>query len=276
MTQVINNTEINSLLFGSNREVIATQPETAEAVLFNDSDGNEIRAQFFVHSSKSPNIIFYPSTETDLTKYEAMANSYVAHGINVLLLSYRGDNSSGGVCTLVDFFEDGRTLFTQALSCLDKKGFAGATFIMGQSLGSILAIDVVSRNPESVKGLILESAMCQTVDYLSNRGFDTTTVDELEEFGFRNLEKIEKIKLATLIFHGAKDSLIPIADAEKLQASSGARTKQFFIIPGAEHHELYQIGGKLYFETIKTFIDTLCGVNTWRQKRRKYQESQEN
>lgn len=275
MTEIINNPDINTLLFKSNRENFGELPETAEAVELNDSNGNRIKAQFYLHDTKSANIIFYPSADTSLASYEEMANSYVAHGLNVLLLSYRADNNSEIECTLADFYDDGRTLFTQAIKWFDDKGLTGAKLVMGQSLGSILAIDVVSHDPDPVKGILLESAMCQTVDYLANRGLDTRSIDGLEEKGFGNLEKIEKIKLATLIFHGAKDSLIPIADAEKLQASSGARTKQFFIIPGAEHDSLYQSGGKLYFETIKTFIDTLCGVNTWRQKRRKYQDSQE-
>jgi len=116
--------------------------------------------------------------------------------------------------------------------------------------------------------------MCQTTEYLTSRGVDTSSILNLEEQGFGNVEKVEKIELPTLIFHGAKDARISIADAEKLQASSAARTKQFFIIPGAQHEFLYKSGGELYFETIKKFIDTLCGVNTWRQKRRKYLEDQ--
>jgi hypothetical protein len=62
--------------------------------------------------------------------------------------------------------------------------------------------------------------------------------------------------------------LVAIAEAEKIQAFSGARTKQFFVIPGAEHHTVGKTGGQLYIKTIKQFTDTVCGVNTWRQNRR--------
>ena len=77
-----------------------------------------------------------------------------------------------------------------------------------------------------------------------------------------------------MIFHGARDALVAIAEAEKLQASSGARTKQFFVIPGAEHHTVGETGGDLYVEEIKKFIDTVCGVNTWRQKRKSHKRNQ--
>lgn len=274
MTQIIDNSEINSLFFHCKRDGFPQHSEKAQTLVFKDSSGNSIGAQYYLHDPKSANIIFYPSTDTSLAQYEEMAARYTAHGLNVIVLSYRADNGNAPN-TLTDFYEDGRTLFDQAIAWLDNNKFEGTKFIMGQSLGSVLAIDVVSRNPEPVKGILLESAMCEIVDYLNNRGISTDGIADLEEHGFCNIEKIEKIELATLIFHGARDAFISIAEAEKLQASSGARTKQFFIIPGAQHESLYASGGDLYFETIKKFIDTLCGVNTWRQKRRKYNEAQE-
>jgi alpha-beta hydrolase superfamily lysophospholipase len=275
MTQFIDNPQINTLLFGCKRDGFSKQSKTAQTLQFQDSSGNTILAQLYTHSPESANIIFFPSTETPLVQYEEMAASYIAHGMNILVLSYRADYKTDTVPKMSEFYADGRVLFEQSIAWLDNNGFSGAKFILGQSLGSVLAIDVASHTPEPIKGMLLESAMCQTTDYLNKRGLSTENINNVEELGFCNLEKIEKIKLATLIFHGAKDEFIPITDAEKLQASSGARTKQFFIIPGAQHSSLHASGGKLYFETIKNFIDTLCGVNTWRQKRKKYNEARE-
>lgn len=275
MSQFIDHPEINSLLFDHQRVGFDATKSSGKDIIFEDSCSEKIIARFFATESKtSPNIIFYPSTETPLVHFDEMAQSYNQHGINVLILSYRGDNGGSQVSTLSEFYEDGRVLFDQALSWLVANEFTGANFVMGQSLGSVLAIDTVFNNLDSVKGILLESAMCQTDEYLTSRGVDTSSIANLEEQGFDNAEKMEKIELPTLIFHGSKDSWTPISDAEKLQSFSGARTKQFFIIPGAQHEFLYRSGGQLYFETIKKFIDTLCGVNTWRQKRRKHIEDQ--
>lgn len=274
MSQIINHPEINSVLFDHQRASFDATKSTGKDIILKDSSSEPIIARFFATEKSSPNIIFCPSTETPLVHIDEMARSYNQHGINVFVLSYRGDNGSSNVSSLNEFYEDGRVLFDQALSWLVTNEFVGANFVMGQSLGSILAIDITFNNLDSIKGILLESAMCQTAEYLTSRGVDTSSIKNLEEQGFGNIGKIEKIELPTLIFHGARDSWIPITDAEKLQASSGARTKQFFIIPGAQHEFLYKSGGELYFETIKKFIDTLCGVNTWRQKRRKYLEDQ--
>jgi hypothetical protein len=129
---------------------------------------------------------------------------------------------------------------------------------------------------DSIKGLILESGICDTTSFLEALGASGVQTDFTEKEGFNTLEKIEKIKIPTLIFHGACDGLVAIAEAENLQASSGARAKQFFVIPGADHHTVGKTGGKLYIKTIKEFIDTVSGVNTWRQKRRDHKSKRKN
>jgi hypothetical protein len=94
-----------------------------------------------------------------------------------------------------------------------------------------------------------------------------------EEEGFDIIKKIEKIKLPTLIFHGARDSQVSVAQAENLQSCSGAKSKQFYVIPGAERDRLPEAGGDLYFQTIKKHIDTICGINTWRQRRKSFKNN---
>ncbi len=94
--------------------------------------------------------------------------------------------------------------------------------------------------------------MCGTASFLEAMGVSPEQADIAEEEGFNNIEKIEKIKTPTLIFHGARDELVAIAEAEKIQASSGARTKQFFVIPGAEHHTVSETGGDLYIKRLNS------------------------
>jgi fermentation-respiration switch protein FrsA (DUF1100 family) len=138
---------------------------------------------------------------------------------------------------------------------------------MGKSIGSACAIDIAYKFPDYIKGLIIDSGFCDTLPLLSALGIDTEKLGLIEDNGFNNLKKIEKIKLPTLILHGARDSTVPPAQAETLQASSGARSKQFHIVPGAGHGKVAEVGGELYFETIKNFVNTVSGINTWRQRR---------
>jgi hypothetical protein len=144
---------------------------------------------------------------------------------------------------------------------------------MGRSLGSVCAIDTVHAKNDMVKGLLIESGFCETVSLLQGLGVTIAAGDLADHESFDNMQKIAGIKLPTLIFHGAKDSLVTVAQAEKLQAASGARNKQFFVIPGASHETVSKVGGDLYFQKIKEFINTVCGVNTWRQRRREFKSN---
>ncbi len=146
---------------------------------------------------------------------------------------------------------------------------------MGRSLGSACAIDLVSRYPDDFKGLILDSAFANTLPLAKRLGYDISNHDITEEDCFNNLAKIRKITNPTLIFHGARDQIIPVAEAEKLQAESGAKTKQFHIVPGADHNSIISIGGSLYFETIKNFINIVTGKNTWRQRRKSHKKKRD-
>ena len=188
--------------------------------------------------------------------------------MNVFLASYRGCGINNGTSSIAAMYADAQKLFPLAVDWLRSNGYSGALFVMGQSLGCLSAIDAVLNESDSVKGLILESAICGTSSFLRALGLSEKLADIAEEEGFNNIQKIAKIKVPTLIFHGTKDSLVAVTEAEELQAASGARNKQFFIIPGAKHYSVGKTGGDLFVKAIKQFADTTCGVNTWRQKRK--------
>jgi hypothetical protein len=179
---------------------------------------------------------------------------------------------NGGKPGIISMMEDADFLLHETILLAQKKKIKGHLFVMGKSLGSACAIDIAYNHADSLKGLIIESGFCDTLPFLEEVGVDISEKRLSEEDGFNNREKIEKIKLPTLILHGARDTLVPPAHAEVLQATSGARTKQFHLIPGANRETMIETGGELYFKTIKTFTDTVSGVNTWRQRRRKYKK----
>lgn len=243
-------------------------PHYAEDVNFEIVPGLSLHCRFYLADPKAPVLFLFPSTANSFYSLDVLAEGYVKQGMNIFLASYRGCGQNSGSPSIGAVFADSEKLFDLGVKWLSSNGFNGPVFVMGQSLGSIAAIDIVSKNTDSIKGLILESSICETGPFLEALGTGLEIADFPEEEGFNTLKKIEKIKNPTLIFHGASDRLVAVAEAEKIQASSGARTKQFFVIPGAEHHTVGETGGQLYIKAIKQFTDTVCGVNTWRQNRR--------
>ncbi|MCP4339263.1 MAG: alpha/beta hydrolase [Desulfobulbaceae bacterium] len=270
----IDQPEVISLLFPLKSQAVSPCPDNAEDIIFETEAEFLLNCRFFLADLEAPILFFYPATEMSTDSFDKVADKYLKQGMNVFLASYRGCGMNSGSPSVGWMFSDSEKLFQLASNWLKNKGCTGHFFVMGQSLGSVCAIDTVLNNSDAVKGLIIESGICDTVAFLEAKGASLGAEKISEAEGFNNIEKIEKIKNPTLIFHGARDELVAIAEAEKLQASSGARTKQFFIIPGAEHHTVSETGGDLYVQTIKQFTDTVCGVNTWRQKRRSYKRNQ--
>lgn len=272
----IDHPEVTALLFSRENSAHSLCPVDAEDVLFEIDPGISLQCRFYFAGQDAPVLFVYPATAGDAHSFDGVAEDYCRQGMNIFLTSYRGCGKNSGSPSVSAMYADSEKLLHLAFDWLTGKGCLGPYFLMGQSVGSTCAIDTVVKNGGSIKGMILESGICDTSSFLGALGASTAQADITEEEGFNTLEKIEKIKIPTLIFHGARDGLVAIAEAEKLQASSGARTKQFFVIPGAEHHTVGKTGGELYIKTIKQFIDTVSGVNTWRQKRRDHKSKRKN
>lgn len=267
--------EIEALLFTPSDDQHGNCPENAKDVLFTRQPGVSLAFRFYLSAADAPTLIYYPCGRGSLDLFNPLAASFTTIGVNVLLASWRGFGKSTGSPTISALFTDALEFFSRSLDWLGAQGYNGKIFVMGQSLGTVAAIEVVHKNTDLVNGLILESSLCDTLPFLSAIGAQVPSAGIAEEEGFQNLRKIAAIKVPTIFFHGARDVLVPVSQAEKLQAASAAKNKQFLIIPGAEHFTISETGGKLYFQTIKGFIDTVCGVNTWRQRRRKYQEKRD-
>lgn len=265
--------DILAHLFPQLSTTISPCPPGATDVQLEVDKGIMLGCRYYSGAPEFPTLLFFPSAHETVSTFDPVAKVYNEHGMNVFFVSYRGQGNNSGSPTIEAMLTDAGRVVELARGWLSDNNFGGPFFIMGQSLGSVCAINIMYHSTEAAKGLIIESGICNTASYLEAIGANVSHLEFDEEEGFNNIQKIEKIKSPTLIFHGAKDALVTVSEAENLQASSGARSKQFFVIPGAEHHTLAQTGGELYFQTIKKYIDTVCGVNTWRRRRKSFKSS---
>ena len=235
----------------------------------------DLVCRFYLATPQAPTLIYFHSGCEATESFDIEAESFIDVGINVFLTSIRGFGKSTGALSLATLNEDAHLQFSYATKWLAEKKYSGPILIMGRALGSVCALEVTKSNPDSIKGLILESAFCDTLPLLTAISTTKETIKGISENeGFGNLQKIAEIKIPTIIFHGSRDTIVPVSQAEKLHAASAARNKQFLLIPGAEHHNVSKTGGILYYKTIKTFIETVCGINTWRHRRKKIKSGQ--
>lgn len=247
-------------------------PTGATDVEIETEPGITIGCRFHITDSTAPNILFFHGNGEIAADYDEIGPLYNEAGMNFLVTDYRGYGWTNGNPTVSSMFADAEILFQETRNWLNSNKYSGPLFFMGRSLGSAPAIDLATRHEDAIKGLILESAIAETIPLARILGINPEVSEISEDDGFNNLKKIESISKATFILHGAQDELIPAADAEKLQSYSGARSKEFVVIPGAGHNTMIATGGKLYFQTIKQFIDKVTGVTNWRRRRKATKE----
>lgn len=228
-----------------------------------------ISCRFHLIDKQAPVILYFHGNAEEVSDYDPIGPMYTAAGMNFIVTEYRGYGWSSGSPTVTSMFSDSRHLLDDIAKWLAANQYTGALFTMGRSLGSACAIDICCYRGEMIKGLIIESGFCDTLPLIKSLGLDPSVLDIKESDCFNNREKISKVKHPTLILHGSNDSLIPLNEAEKLQSYSGARSKEFQVIPGANHSTTISTGGDYYFLAIKQFIDKVTGTSSWRNRRKK-------
>ncbi|MDR3631822.1 MAG: alpha/beta hydrolase [Desulfocapsaceae bacterium] len=267
-TSKLDQPEILSRLFYPRNEATTPLPKGAVDVNFEVESGISIGCRFYLHDPLSPSILYFHGNGEIPCDLDDRGLEYMSVGCNLLVTSYRGYGGSSGSPTVASMFGDARRLFEAVGSWLHQKGYTAPLFLMGRSLGSVCAIDLASVHGDTVKGLIIESGFADTLPLLQALSVPRTALPLNEEEGFGNKEKIGRVRMPTLILHGARDQLIPHSEGEKLQAASGARNKQFLLIPGADHNTVVSTAGRLYYQTIRQFIDNITGTSSWRNRRK--------
>ena len=269
----LDHTEILQYLFHPHPTEQDAKPEYSYDIDVIVEDGVKLGCRFFLENLAAPTILYFHGNGETVSDYNDIAPFYRRFGLNLLVATYRGYGWSTGSPSVSTMLSDCHAVYKEYEQLSAEMHLAGPLFVMGRSIGSAAAIELCQDQPELIKGLIIESGFADTLPLLYCLGLAPDKCQLTEEDGFGNLKKISEIKLPTLILHGAADQVIPVPQAERLQAFCGARMKKFFIIPGADHNSMIASGGEHYFLTIKTFTDEATGRNTWREKRHKYKRT---
>ena len=274
MNNILDTPEVLNHLFHPRKSSPTPLPKQALDINFSMDDGVTIGCRFFTADKEAPVILFFHGNGEIVPDYDQIGPMYNSQGINILVSDYRGYGWSEGNPTSTNMLADGHSIYRQAKDWLQKNDYTGAFFLMGRSLGSVNAIELAKAHNEDIGGLIIESGFAETMPLAITLGFDVDSTHMTEEQGFNNMTKIESVTKPTFILHGQADSLINISQAEKLHAACGARSKELQIVPGADHNSLIAVGGILYFQAIKNFINKTTGANDWRKKRREQRQEQ--
>jgi len=264
--------EILQALFHPRHSIKTNVPPHAHDIDITVPRDAVIGCRFFTAEKEAPTILFFHGNGEIVPDYDEIGPHYVKQGLNFIVTDYRGYGWSTGHSTTTTLLSDSHVIYNYISTWLPDHDYTGSVFTMGRSLGSACAIELAAAYNDRISGLIIESGFAESMPLAVKLGLDPKALGISEKDGFQNATKIASVTKPTLILHGVLDHLISISQAEKLHAHCGARSKELQIIPGADHNTLIAVGGILYFQVIKQFIDKATGVETWRSRRKRYKK----
>jgi len=224
---------------------------------FEAEAGIRLRLRAFLADPRTPNILFFHGNGETARDYDMMADAFRALPASLLVGEYRGYGPCTGRPSFRTFLRDALLTLDECRRLLDRRGHTGPLVVMGRSLGSAPAIELASSRGPELAGLIIESGFARVIPLLELVGVPASSLGLTEEYGPRNLEKMKKASLPTLIMHAEMDLIIPFEDAELLRDASPDPQKIFFPVPLAGHNDIQIRAGAAYFDQIRDLLDRI-------------------
>jgi pimeloyl-ACP methyl ester carboxylesterase len=244
--------DILSFLFHPRKECGSFQGGNAvHDILIQVEAGISIGARIFMADKDSPALLFFHGNGEIVEDYNDLGPLFVRIGITFIPVDYRGYGRSGGIPTVSAMMADSHVIFSYIRSWLRDNGCAGPFIVMGRSLGSAPALELVSRHAGDIDGLIIESGFARALPLLRRLGLNPDRYGLSEDGGFGNERKIMMYHGPTLIIHAEHDHIIPHDDGVSLRNASNGNYLKMLTIPRADHNTIFMHGMREYLAAVK-------------------------
>lgn len=228
--------------------------EDAEELWLTTEDEVRLHAWWFPARAQRCGVaLFLHGNAGHLASRGPIAESLAYLGFEVLLPDYRGYGLSEGRPDEPGLYRDAAAAYEAAL---ERSGLpADRLLVMGNSLGSAVAVELAARRP--VGALVLVSPFSSTVavgrrayPYLPGRLLDWT------EHRFDAGARIGRVDAPLLVVRGGRDRMIAEADSRAVfEAAPGPST--WHQEPEADHNQVLAMEGS--WVAVREFVDEHLG-----------------
>jgi pimeloyl-ACP methyl ester carboxylesterase len=209
--------------------------------------------RLYAHDPGSPIILLFHGNGEVAPDYDDIAPLYHHAGASLMVVDYRGYGWSTGQPLTSTLLPDVEAVYQCLPGVFTEAALAGSPLIvMGRSLGSACAIELASRHPGALKGIIIESGFAHVVPLLTRLGLPMIDRVRVPD-PINNIGKMTLTTLPLLVIHGEDDSLIPVEEGQALHDASPATLKTIKRIRGAGHNDLLYYAEE-YFAAVEEFI----------------------
>lgn len=175
-------------------------------------------------------------------------------GVSVFLFDYRGYGRSEGIPSESGLYQDAHAAYRYLTDV--RQVDPARLVIFGRSLGAAVAGQLAS--DQKIAGLILESAF-PSVAAMAKEQFNGLPAHWLLSSRFSLIEHLPSIRVPILMIHGDQDTIVPFSLGEQVFRAA-PNPKSFYIVKGADHNNLPNVGGAPYFAKLKQFIESVTGL----------------
>ena len=118
-----------------------------------------------------------------------------------------------------------------------------------------MAAELAVRRP--VSGLILESPF-PSVPAVVNVYYGRAPLHWLLSARYDLVARLKQIHVPLLVIHGDHDRIIPFGLGQRVY-EAGNEPKAFYRVEGADHNDVYLVGGDAYFQRVIGFVRQVAG-----------------
>ena len=218
------------------------------------SDIVKIGVRKFLINKNSPTIIYFHGNAELAQEYDSIARLYNDFGMNFIVSDYRGYGLSNGQPDMYNLQSDSIKIFDHIIFALGADDFNGKIIVMGRSLGSASACEIISKRIDKVDKCIIESGFGTEFPILELMNIKAEDITYSLSDGFENLSKLKKYKKPIYFIHSDMDHIIPISEANLMLKECSSIDKELFVVKNANHNNIINVIGDIYFKKIKEFV----------------------
>jgi fermentation-respiration switch protein FrsA (DUF1100 family) len=218
-------------------------PGVAEHVI-ETPDGARVLAWYAPAKAGRPTLLYFHGNGGALETRTERIRKYMARGLGVFMMTYRGFGGSTGYPSEAANVADAKLAYTMLSGMVDPLDI----IVYGESLGTGVAVQVAAER--TVGGLVLDAPYTSMVElaalhypYIPGRWFMTDRYDTRRH--------IADVAAPLLILHGDADDIIPVAMGREV-FDLARPPKVIRIFQGAGHSDHYLFGS---YDALYAWID---------------------
>ncbi|KAF7312763.1 Hydrolase-4 domain-containing protein [Mycena indigotica] len=181
-----------------------------------DGDSSAFRPPTTYDAPAVANVIIFHGNAMNAGDCIPQAQELVMRRCNVLLLSYRGYGHSGGVPSELGLQRDAQAALDYVTA--NSRTSALPTILFGASLGGAVAIDLASRNPTAISGLIIENTFLSIPRLIRRVPYVGLILSSIVMQPWNSAEKLPRVPATVplLFLSGTWDQVVPRQHMEGL------------------------------------------------------------